>query len=281
LADTTQTFDKNANGYTVFFATSVCVVLAVCLAAAFNGLGDRIRKNEAFDKQVNVLIATGLHSRTESRSRPELEEMFDKYIRGEVLEVKRGTEMRTVKEAGKTFEKEFDVVKDVVRTEHELSELPALLREQRREPDPSKRREFVPFYRRVDDAGNDVAYCIPISGYGLWSTLYGYLALKKDLDHVQGITFYKHGETPGLGGEVENLAWQKQWVDKEIRGEDGNLVSVTVKKGMVDPQVPYERDHMVDGLSGATITSNGVTRFVENDLETYEPYFQKILRQGE
>ena len=144
-----------------------------------------------------------------------------------------------------------------------------------KKPDPAERREFTTFFTRVDEAGKPVAYCIPIEGLGLWGMIYGYLALEDDLDTVKGITFYRHKETPGLGGEIDAAWWKSQWPGKSIF-EDGDLVSVTVKKGRVDASIPKERKHYVDGLSGATITSNGVTKFVREDLETYQAYFSKL-----
>ena len=133
----------------------------------------------------------------------------------------------------------------------------------------------MPIYRRKSPSGETEAWCIPISGYGLWSTLYGFLALEPDLNTVKGITFYSHAETPGLGGEVDNPSWQAQWPGKQILDARGQLVGVSLKKGAVDESIPFEQAHQVDGLSGATITSNGVTNFVLSDLQRYEPYFVK------
>jgi Na+-transporting NADH:ubiquinone oxidoreductase subunit C len=113
---------------------------------------------------------------------------------------------------------------------------------------------------------------LPISGKGLWSTIYGYLALEGDLDHVRGVTFYKHGETPGLGGECENPAWCATWSGKSILDAQKKLVGVAVKKGKVDGSIPAEKAHKVDGLSGATITSNGITNFVLADLKAFDGY---------
>ena len=275
MADsTTPAFNKDANSFTVLFATGLCVVLAVCLAGTFNTFKDTIARNERFDKQVNVMIATGLHTKGQAKARQELEELYTKSIRGEVLEVVRGMVEREVRIGGELTKKPFEVVQKVIKTEHELAKIDELRKIEAAKPE-GDRKEYVPFYRRIDDAGNDVAYCIPVSGYGLWSTLYGYLALQKDCDTVQGITFYKHAETPGLGGEVDNPAWQAQWRGKKIL-EGGDLVSIRVKKGRVDPAIAREKNHQVDGLSGATITSNGVTRFIEKDLKTYEPYLKTL-----
>jgi Na+-transporting NADH:ubiquinone oxidoreductase subunit C len=127
-----------------------------------------------------------------------------------------------------------------------------------------------------DAAGKDDAYVFPIKGPGLWSILYGFLALEADGNRVRGITFYQHGETPGLGGEVDNPAWKAQWVGKRILDDQGALRSITVKKNKVDPAIPVEKLHYVDGLSGSTITSNGVTAFVKRDLTAYRPFLEKV-----
>lgn len=114
-------------------------------------------------------------------------------------------------------------------------------------------------------------YAIPTSGKGLWSTLYGYLALDADLNTVLGITFYKHGETPGLGGEVEKDWFQTQFKGKKIYDAD-KLVSIKVLKGKASDSDA----HAVSGISGATMTGNGVNTFLKKDLEAYQPYFKKI-----
>src|SRR5690606_33924929 len=97
---------------------------------------------------------------------------------------------------------------------------------------------------------------IPVKGYGLWSTLYGFMALETDVNTVVGLVFYEHGETPGLGGEVDNPNWRAKWVGKEVYDENGN-VAISVIKGTVDPGAP-QAIHQVDGLSGATLTARGV-----------------------
>src|SRR5262249_21974321 len=94
---------------------------------------------------------------------------------------------------------------------------------------------------------------LPIEGYGLWSTLYGFLALDKDGNTVKGITFYQHGETPGLGGEVDNPKWKALWPGRKVYGPDGKP-QLGVVKGQAGPA--KDDPFRVDGLSGATITSN-------------------------
>jgi len=129
--------------------------------------------------------------------------------------------------------------------------------------------EYLPAYK----SSNPEAFIIPISGKGLWSTLFGYFALEMDLNTVIGITFYKHGETPGLGGEVEKKWFQNNFVGKKIFDQGGDLVSIKVVKGKVDEVYSgLDLDHGVDGISGATITSRGVSYFLKRDLLKYEQY---------
>jgi Na+-transporting NADH:ubiquinone oxidoreductase subunit C len=97
-----------------------------------------------------------------------------------------------------------------------------------------------------------------VYGKGLWSTLYGFLSVEADKATVRGITFYKHAETPGLGGEVDNANWKQLWHGKQAFDSDG-----AVALGVIKGKAPAEDPHAVDGLSGATITSNGVDDMVK------------------
>ena len=131
--------------------------------------------------------------------------------------------------------------------------------------------EYLPAYK----SSNPEAFIIPISGKGLWSTLFGYFALEMDLNTVIGITFYKHGETPGLGGEVEKKWFQNNFVGKKIFNQTGELVSIKVVKGKVNDVYSGEAlNHGVDGISGATITSRGVSDFLKRDLLRYGQYMK-------
>jgi len=131
--------------------------------------------------------------------------------------------------------------------------------------------EYLPAYK----SSNPEAFIIPISGKGLWSTLFGYFALKMDLNTVTGITFYKHGETPGLGGEVEKKWFQNNFVGKKIFDQSGELVSIKVVKGKAnDVYSGQDINHGVDGISGATITSRGVSDFLKRDLIRYGQYIK-------
>ena len=118
---------------------------------------------------------------------------------------------------------------------------------------------------------------LPIEGKGLWSTLYGYLAVDaEDGSTIRGITFDQHGETPGLGGEVDNPTWQASWDGKQAFDESGEP-EIEVLKGQVPPDSP-DADHQVDGLAGATITARGVGNLVRFWLgsDGFGPYLQLL-----
>ena len=123
-----------------------------------------------------------------------------------------------------------------------------------------KNRENVGkfFIVRNEDSSID-KLILPIRGYGLWGTLYGYMAIEEDFNTVAGLEFYDHKETPGLGAEVDNPKWKAMWPGKKIYEND--QVKLAVMKGKVETD-DANIDYKVDGLSGATLTSRGVTNMI-------------------
>lgn len=119
-------------------------------------------------------------------------------------------------------------------------------------------------------------FVLPIHGYGLWSTLYGFLVLEGDANTVFGLQYYEQGETPGLGGEVDNPKWRKKWHGKLVYDSQG-APQIKLVKGTVTPDDPKAKFH-VDGLAGATLTSNGVTNMMQYWLgkDGFGPYLQKF-----
>jgi Na+-transporting NADH:ubiquinone oxidoreductase subunit C len=118
-----------------------------------------------------------------------------------------------------------------------------------------------------------------VRGAGLWSTLHGFLALENDLNTVAGLGFFEHGETPGLGGEVDNPNWKALWPGKKVYDEGDAKIQLI--KGSVDANTA-EAEHKVDGLSGATLTSRGVTNLLQFWMgeNGYKPFLSN-LQSGE
>lgn len=127
--------------------------------------------------------------------------------------------------------------------------------------------------------GKVMGYCYPVIGKGLWSTLYGYFAIEPDAKTVKGITFYKHGETPGLGGEIEKSWFQNNFVGKKIWSDKKKVLRcVQVVKGKAEDIYTDAEECLfyVDGISGATMTCNGVNELLDRELRKYEPFLKKV-----
>ncbi len=137
------------------------------------------------------------------------------------------------------------------------------------------RAKYMPVYLVKNTvSGGYKSVILPFYGQGLWGTMYGYLAVAGDGDTVMGVKYYSHNETPGLGGEIENPKFTQKWIGKKLYDASGAPVFAVVKNA--------SGDHQVDALSGATLTSNGVTNSVKfwTDSMGYGPYLQRIKKGG-
>lgn len=233
---------REGNLYTFLFAFGICVICSLGLALAYSNLRPRQLANIKLDKQKNIMVASGILSKEVigSKSREALSQLFADNFESQVLDLK-----------GNITDKTVDMV-------------------------PPKSKTDLILYKRKAVDGSRPIYVFPIAGKGLWSTMYGYFALEDDLNTVKGITFYQHGETPGLGAEVDQAWFTANYVGKRILNKNGNLVSVSIVKGKVKDIPEGLKPHSVDGISGATLTCNGVNAFLIRTLALYEAYFSKI-----
>lgn len=147
-----------------------------------------------------------------------------------------------------------------------------------------ERPAYAVVYLIRGGGGELQAIVLPVYGYGLWSTMYGYIALEPDANTVIGLRFYEHGETPGLGGEIDNPRWQAQWRGKKIYGESDETL-IEVAKGQAaratgdDPRAAYR----VDGITGATLTGRGITNLLRYwfSEEGFGPYLRNVRKGRE
>jgi len=151
-----------------------------------------------------------------------------------------------------------------------------------RSADPAQIRRkprYLPVYKVNDDGRQLKTLILPVYGYGLWSTLYGYIALQEDLRTIKSVRFYQHAETPGLGGEVDKPRWLNLWEGK-IAFDDNGEPRIELVKGAVTISTP-DSQHKVDGLSGATLTSRGVTQLLNFWLgqEGFGPYLDRLRKE--
>lgn len=228
----------------MLFALAVCAVCSFVICFAALNLKDRIEVNRLLDKQTKVLIVTGLMEEGDSISAEEVTERFEANIVARVIDLESGE-----------YVPEDEIDPDAFDQQSELSD-PALSRDAPPNmAQVSRLPKHAQVYHVLDGETID-KIVLPVEGKGLWSTLYGFLVLEKDTNTIGGITFYKHGETPGLGGEVDNPKWKARWVGRKAF-DDSGAPAIRVVKGAVGS--PEEDPHKVDALSGATITSNGVS----------------------
>jgi Na+-transporting NADH:ubiquinone oxidoreductase subunit C len=231
-------------------------------------LKDRQVSNALLDKQKKVLAVSGVAEHPERLTTEEVTQVFQSNIVTEIVNL----------ETGGVVTSEFDD--------------PGSYNQQAAKSDPNMSKSaprnpagvariplYAAVYRVVNEAGDTLRYVLPIEGKGLWSTLYGFLALDTDLTTIRGLTFYQHGETPGLGGEVDNPRWIAEWPERKAFNEEGEP-AIRVIKGAAPP--PDVAPHQVDGLSGATITSNGVTYLLQFWLgeHGFGPYLSRLRAEG-
>ena len=244
---------QHSKPYSIGFILIITALFGLLLALAASALRERQQFNEEVNVKRNILMAVGVLDRDREMELDEIDAMYQESVQSFAVDP------------------EGTIVEGV---SGESLDLEAVLQN----PDTSQHRYpvFV-----ATDAGGSTVYAIPVFGKGLWSTLYGYLALEADLETVRGMTFYAHGETPGLGAEIEQAWFQDNFVGKKIY-DAGELRTIRVVKGTVENRIqdPGERDYYVDGISGATITGRGVSNLLETKVALYEPFFRRIRAGG-
>ena len=248
-------------GKTLLVAFLVCLVCAVVVSTAAVSLRPVQQKNQTLDRRVNILQAADLYQ-------PGMD----------------------VEKAFNTIERKFIDLEsgEYVEKPDSYDQLKAA-----KDPDQSERlsgeediagiksqADVAEVFLARKDNGELSRIILPVRGYGLWSTLYGFMALEADGKTIAGLGFYQHGETPGLGGEVDNPKWKALWEGKKLYDEDGDI-AIEVVKGSVDSGTP-NAENKVDGLAGATLTSKGVSNLVRFWVgeKGFGPYLERMRNQS-
>lgn len=239
---------KESTARTLLVALLVCLVCSVLVAGAAVALKPIQVENALLDKQRNILAIAGLGD--PAMSGAEVQALFDERIVARLVDLDTGR-----------FSDEFDAETfDPAAAARD----PALSKNLTSLEDIASinRREQYSVVYIVEGADSQMETLIlPVRGYGLWSTLHGFLALRDDLSTIQGFGFYQHAETPGLGGEVDNPRWRGQWPGKEVFDDNGDI-AIQVVKGSAATAGPNAQ-HEIDGLAGATLTANGVNHLLQ------------------
>ena len=266
--------NRRSDLYTFGFAGAICIFCAVILANAATLLKPRQQANIKLDIVTNILTAVG-HDVAQLKEKP-VDHIFKIYqdeIKVQLLDknnVETSRDFMEVELAKLGYPKEeladLDSGLLLAKFNGKMNLLAKIAKEPQDEYDPQFKVIYV---HKVQDQVN--AYVIPIQGYGLWDIIKGYVALDTDLNTIKGVTFYEHKETPGLGAVITADWFKEQFKGKKILDQNGHLTSVTVAKGK-----GRGGPHEVDGISGATLTGNGINQFLKADLGRYEPYFKTL-----
>ena len=227
--------NTNSNIYTIIYASVMVVIVAFVLAFVSHTLSDRQKANEDFDKMKQILTALNI----DASDAEDVSAVFNKHVKADQI-INSNSEVMS-EEGGFSIEVKQELAKDLADRQ-------------------------LPLY--VCDVDGEVKYILPLYGAGLWGPLWGYVALNEDKNTVYGVYFDHDGETPGLGAEISMPRFQKQFLNKELMKGDAIALSV-VKNGQA-----HDANHEVDGLSGGTITSNGVDAMLKTCLSQYKTFLK-------
>ena len=228
--------DVNKNSYTFSFAAIMVVIVAALLSTAAIGLKPFQSKNVLLEKKQNILSSVGINI-----NREDADIQYPLYVKQELILNSKGEIVE-----GVAFD--IDLQKELKK---------------------DKESQLLPLF--ISEVDSKKKYIIPLRGKGLWGPIWGFISLEDDLNKVFGAVFDHKGETPGLGAEINQPFFQDPFSGKTIF-EDGNLTSIKVIKG----GAPDGDMHAVDGISGGTITSDGVSDMLHERLTMYLPYFSKV-----
>lgn len=254
--------NKDSIGYIAKVALLLCVVCSVIVSTAAVMLKPLQQENKARDFKRNILAAAGMLEEGVS-----IEEAF-KNVETRIVNLETGeiTDEVNPDEYDQRRAASDTALSVQLEPDQDLAKI-------------GRQEKYAEVYFASDAQGQDVLI-LPVRGYGLWGTLYGFVAVGSDYNTIVGMGFYEHKETPGLGAEVDNPNWKALWQGKKIYDSEGDI-ALQVVKGSVDRN-DNNYEYKIDGLSGATLTSRGVHNLVQFWFgeNGYKPFLAN-LRRGE
>jgi Na+-transporting NADH:ubiquinone oxidoreductase subunit C len=258
----------NSTKKTIIVAFGVCIVCSILVAGPTVLLKDRQDANKRLDKIKNILEAADL-----LKENADVEAIYKEKVSAEIIDLIEGKVISNEQYTDILNPEKFDV-KVLTKDPKYSHRIP-------QDKDKAKLKtipkNMIVYYVKN---GNDIEKIVfPIYGKGLYGTLYGVMALGKDLKTIEGLTFYEHGETPGLGGEVDNPRWKEQWKGKMVYDDKWDVQIVVNKKGVVNSNL--DQKYQIDGLSGATMTTRGVNNLVQFWMgeNGYGPFIKHLIKE--
>lgn len=260
---------KSNNAKTISVALTLCLVCSVLVSAVAVGLKPAQVENARLDRNKNILVAAGMFN-PESDTAADVAERF-KDFDVEIVDLKAGNYLddEALNTVGIPDRNAYDA-SQATKNQALSDDLGA--------NDPAgigRVPKYAKVYVKSDDDGQPEMVVLPIQGYGLWGTIYGFLTLESDLNTIKGISFYEHKETPGLGARIEEPEWRAKWSGIHSYDENGNVATGVTKAGT-------PRENWVDGISGATLTGRGVSNMIQFWLgeQGYKPYLDTLREES-
>jgi Na+-transporting NADH:ubiquinone oxidoreductase subunit C len=258
-----QALSNDSLEKTINVALALCLVCAVFVSISFVALRPLQINNKALDMKKNILDVAGLLEEDTN-----IDKAFAERIESKIVDLKTGDYIDSVnaEEYDQRKAAKDPAQNEVIPVEKDIASIRV-------------KAKYTKIYL-VKDGDQLQSIILPINGYGLWSTMYGFIALEPDAQTVQSINLYDQAETPGLGGEVVNPHWRALWKGKKVYSENGD-VALTLVKGSVD-QSRADAVYKVDGLAGATLTSRGVSNLIKYWMgpEGFSSYLNKLRTNG-
>ncbi|MDN3669695.1 NADH:ubiquinone reductase (Na(+)-transporting) subunit C [Echinicola jeungdonensis] len=248
---------QQSNTYIITFSVILTVVLGFLLSGTSQLLGPIQKEAEALDTKKQILGAVMNAEEIATMKPKEIRSYYESHISSKVVNLE-GEEI-TEQDGAKVQAETVDIGKNYKKA-------------------PEDRLFPVFVYHEEGSPEDVVAYILPLYGAGLWDAIWGYIALQTDINTIKGITLSHAGETPGLGARITSREVQQRFKGKEIFSESGDLASVAMQKG--EGKDYSGEPHKVDGMSGATITGDGVNKMLENYLGYYQAYLKKLKGDG-
>jgi Na+-transporting NADH:ubiquinone oxidoreductase subunit C len=251
-----------SNSYIFRFALFMVLIVATVLSVAFAFLKPKQDANVRIEKIMNLLQAAGVPVDADNA-----EAIYDNHLIAEMMLDPETGETTSIYLPEGTFElgdmRAFDVdMKKLVYAQRMYRE------------GKSKENPLIPLFQ-IRGTKGDTLFIIPMYGRGLWGPIWGNIAVGTDRNTVEGATFDHKSETPGLGAEINQSDFMNSFTGKKLFDDEGKFTSIRVVKGGVSVLPESQRAHGVDGISGGTITSDGVTDMLYDCLVYYKPFFKK------
>jgi Na+-transporting NADH:ubiquinone oxidoreductase subunit C len=246
-----------SNLYTILFAIGMVIVVGALLAFTASSLKSTITKNKELEIQQNMLYAMGVNENdpenknsVEFVSTKQAPELFNKYIKKQLV-ITNGTN---------TSEDNQAYLIDV-----------------KKEQEKAKEGETRRLPLMVGEKDGITYYIAPIRGKGLWDAIWAYIAMDENMV-IKGAYFDHKGETPGLGANIKERFFMDDFIGEHLLDKNGNFKGVVVSKSNADPTNEDKSDNEVDAIAGSTITGNGVSAMIKNELKQYVPFFKNLKK---